>query len=238
MNQQNRRLIMLGIVGVVVIGLLWAGGWYLANRKFKLIQTTPNLQGDVPSSSGTIKLEFNKKIDTSVEYTDNLAADMDAVQGIDIEDKSVLIHLKSPLDIERTYHIVVRDIKSTSGQTYTIDFVFRPKYVPFNKLSKADQEFQTSQTDRNNSEDPLAVFLPYQGSDFYLAGEYGVNDEELPIFIVNAQLFLRSKDLGPNRSAAINRITKSINDFIASKGFDPAKYNIRYNINEVPSAAR
>lgn len=234
MQTLNKKTI---IVTSLLLGLLLFGLLLIINKGggFRLVGSIPDLSGQIATSTGTIKLTFSDKLDGSVNYSQQTEGqDAGIVASTRTEGENLFLVLK-PLQENRSYSLELTDIKSAGGEVIArLELSFTAVYVPFNKLSKEQREFELSETDRGNKEDPLMAHLPHQGESIYLTGEYTESEEGEPIFVVNAQIFLRRDDL-EDRTAAIKRYKQKVVEYIQSKGLDPASYLVRYIINEAPA---
>ncbi len=231
----NKKNITLAIIAAVLAAGVLISLTIIQNARFRLVGSTPRLGSSLSTSTSTIKLDFNRDIDNSQEYTDSLTGDLALIKSISVDKKSIYLKLVT-LKENQHYSLALNNIRSADGKVITkLPVEFTAKYVAFNKLPVSQRQLETTQTDKNNTEDPILAILPHQGESFYLSGSYSANDAGEPIFILDAQLFLKRADLGAKHDSAISGYKKTVHDFIKSKGFDPDKYLIRYDINEPPS---
>jgi hypothetical protein len=224
-------VIILLVIGVsVVVGLtIWR------NSQFRLVTSTPSTKGTIPTSTGTFKLTFNQELGSFDMYQDIEGDNKTLVSDVETNGNTLYLYIKT-LAPGSVYKFNLRNIKSKSGETITsIPFNVRATYVPFNRLPKEQQDLEVSKTDRDNISDPILNILPYQGEDYYLEAEFSADDEEIPILIINAELFIRKVDLGKENTQIISEFEPRIFAYLRSKNIDPEKYDYRYTINEPPA---
>lgn len=222
--------IILACLSLVLLGVF-------RNQTFRLTSSTPKLGKTIPTSTGTIKLDFNREIDGTKSYTDNLEGDSGIINSISVEGKSVLIKLK-PLTKDKKYGFAIHNIHSVDGSVIQrLPINFTARYVPYNKLSSEQKRLEVAETDKNNEEDAVLQIVPHQGDQFYLTSEYSATEDGEPILVLNAQLFLYRSDLGAGRDSAIEKYKNSVREFLSGNNLDPDKYLIRYEINEPPATA-
>lgn len=232
----NRNIKIVAVLVLAII-VMMVGLNIFQNKDFKLTGTTPDLNNTIATSTGTIKLNFNKKIDSSVGYVSKIEGDAEIINSISVEEKTILIKLK-PLIKDKKYSFVIKDIKSTDGKYISkIPINFTAKYVPYNKLSSDQKSLELSQTDKNNSKDPILAIVPHQGDQFYLTSEYTSSEDGESIFVLNAQLFLYRSDLGSGRDAAIEKCKTKVRDYLKSNGLNLDNYLVRYEITEPPTTS-
>lgn len=233
-NPRNNLKVGGGLLLLVV--LIFMGVALKRTNTFRLVESVPRLDNSIATSTGTIALNFNQRLDESFDYNDKLGGqDKEAVRRVRVSGKSLLIDLEI-LVADRDYSFLLVEVRAMDGRMIrNLPVRFTAIYIPFNQLPDAQKKLEIGQTDRDNADDPLARHLPHQGQQFYLSSEYGYSEEGEPIYIVNAQLFLTKSDLS-DRSQRIAEIKKQVTDFIQAQGLDPKTYNIRYTITEAPSS--
>lgn len=231
MNKKTMFLIVCAVF--FVFGLLI----FISVRSsgFRLVESIPEINGEVSTSTGTIKLIFSKKLDSSLNYNEQIEGEnADTVIGVNVEGENLLL-VMHPLKENSSYDFSVKNIRSVDGDTISsVPVVFTTKYIPFTQLPKEQQEFELSQTDRGNQENTMQQHLPFQGDGFYLSGEYTSNEDGETIFIINAQILFTRDDLA-NRTAALDKYKQMIAEYIQSKNLNPDEQLIRYIINEPPA---
>jgi hypothetical protein len=229
----RKRVAVLVVISGFIIGGFAAISIF-NSQKFRLVNSTPKMGNTIPSSTGTIKLSFNRDLKNNMSLSTILVdiGERPVVQAMRIEGRDMFLSI-IPLEEKTEYTIELRNITSTSNEVIPkTTFSFTPVYVPFDRLSSEQKALEASETDRDNAEDPLAQYLPYQGDSFYLTSEYTYNDQDESIFIVNNEAFLSASEVTESRSSVIERYESKVKSFIRSKGLDPSKYIIRTSLNE------
>jgi hypothetical protein len=232
--KKNLPRIVIGAL-VLVIGLTLNNIY--RNSTFRLTKSTPALNGVLSTSTGTIKLEFNRKIDGSINYADGLDGSTEIISSISVEENSLVVKLK-PLTKDKKYSFTIREIKSLDGEHINkLPVNFTARYIPYDQLSSAQKNLELSETDKDNQEDPVLAIVPHQGDQFYLTSEHTATEDGEPILVLNAQLFLYRSELESGRAAAIEKGKNKVREYLRSRDLDPEKYLIRYEITEPPATA-
>ncbi len=232
--QPKKNYIRSLVIMVSMFILIGLGLYFYRGSQFRLISTTPNLSGTVSTATSVYKLKFSRNLKENNYPSRVTGQNKDIIQSIRIDQNIMYIDL-SPLDEDKEYTFSVNDIRSTQDDVIeSISIYIVAKYIPFNKLSKTQQELEISQTDRNNQTDPLMEYLPYEGDRYYLEGSYSETDDGEPVFILDAQIFLLRGELLQDRNAVLDAYETKIHQYIQSKGLDPKNYPIRYDVTEPP----
>lgn len=228
-QRKNHIRIIIGCVFLLMGIIAWQV--FVASR-FRITSISPNTGKLIPSSTESIVISFSKSLVSGRDYEEELSDDQAIVQSIEVENKQLTVHLKA-LDEEKQYAFSIKEVVAESGQiVQDIEISFITKYIPYNDLSKAQQERQLEQTDINAEEELLDTFLPYGDLGYYLAGLY-VGEGQNYRYELRARITLSRADMS-NRETAIELQKQNIREFIRSKQLDPDSYPIEYEIVEPP----
>lgn len=234
-STNNKKPIIASLVAFAVIAVLFIVWVVYQNSNFRLVGATPGTSGTFATATSTVKLDFNREIDSDLNLSLVQGSSRDIVNNIKKDGQSILLSLGT-LEEGEEYSFSVGPVQSSSNETISqINFSFTAKYIPFDQLSDAQQKLELSVTDSGNFEDPLLEHLPYQGKNFYLEAELTESDEGESILVVQAQLFLSRADVGKPRTQLISEFRPAIDEYIRSKQLDPASYLFRYSYNEPPT---
>lgn len=231
--RKNPILFLLTVFAVIAVSLIiWTT---ISTGGFRLVRSTPGTSGKIATSTSTIRLDFNRDIGTEVSLAMIQGSERNIVTNIRKEARAIFLSLGT-LEEEGKYSFSLGPIQSTSDETISsINFSFKAEYIPYDQLSAAQKELELAITDAGNFDDPILKHLPHQGKNFYLEAELTESDEEEPILVIQAQLFLSRADVGKPRTQLISEFRPSIDEYIKSKQLDPASYLFRYSYNEPPT---
>lgn len=237
-NSFTRKRLVALIALIVVLGSVGFGFLWQRSQTFRLLSSTPKINSAIPTSTSVIKLTFSHSLDASVDYLGTTEGEsVSSINSIQIDGPSIFIRLK-PLTKNKWYSFTLKNIKAQDGRVIeSLPIRFTAQYIPYNELPSDQKRLEVSQTDRETATDPILAYLPFQGDRIYITAEFTATEEDEEILVINAELFLQRSELGVNRSQAIQVYKDRVVGYISSKGLDPEKYLIRYEINEPPAAA-
>lgn len=221
-----KKAIVAILALLVAVLAIWT---YTNHYIFRIVDITPQNKSTIPTSTSVIRISFNKKLKDGT-YDRSLVNDPGTVvRELTLENNQIFIRLFE-LSPGNEYHFSLADIYSADGKKIPGPvFRFKAVYVPFEGLSRAQQELELQETDRNNKEDPLLKYLPHSTLEYTLEGLHDTDHEGEYSFVIDAKIFLSNAD-SANQVEVVNRIKSDISNYIKSVGFDLKDYVVRYNI--------
>lgn len=216
----------------VLVAIIIAGVAIYLDSHFRMTGSTPGIGGTIATSTGTIKLDFNRPLDASRDYTKNMTGDTIVINDIVAEGESLFVRLD--LLVEGTdYSFTIKDIYSTEGELIEeVQVSFSPKHIPFNQLSKAQQDLELAETDRGNTLDPILEILPHSTLEYDLTAINTTNHDGEYELIIERKIRLTQADINIDRKEAIKNYTAKANDYLKQNGFKLEDYDIRTVIIE------
>jgi hypothetical protein len=220
------------IILVVVLFLVVATVITISNSRFRLIETTPSITGEVPTSTNGFKLYFNREIVFNTEQITETVNSVDQIKDIEVgKDYLIVVILEPLIDSENVFEI--NGVNSTSGDKLnTIKFNYKGKYIQKDRLSDEHLEL-ISYIANIKPENKIITILPYSTLDYYLSEAYFEDEEEsgdIGTFYINARINLSAYDLREGRQKSIDAYKKEISNYITSKGFKIEDQDINYEI--------
>lgn len=233
MTNNRRLVIIIGFIVLLVLGL----AIYVSisnNQRFRLIGSIPTTNGNIPTSTGVMRLNFNRKL-KDIDYSQKIDGnESNIVTSTKVEGTTLLVYLTT-LEENKSYRFNINSVTSETGEVINkVSVNVLAVYVPYDKLPKEQQDLEASQTDQNNHSDPILALLPHQGNQFYLEASYVEDDDGVVQLILEAQLFLSRDEVPQNREQVINSYEQRVFEFIKSNQLNPDNYHIRYTVNEPP----
>jgi len=153
------------------------------------------------------------------------------VQNYHISGKSLVIGLNYPLEINKTYTIVIKSVMSEGGATITDrTLTVKAVDVPYDKLSRRAQQALLNAQDKNQGvlNDPLVAHLPHSTLDYNLSAVVQTGSKGKDVLAVKAELLLSNADVKSGEQQAIDQYKQEVFDYIRSFGLDPSKYVISF----------
>ena len=223
MNRRFKKFIAFGIfAGILVAGFVV---WRLS--QFRLVGATPGTKGIVSTSTEVFRLTFNHELENK-DYTEQLSGDSaELIRSIEVDKNLIYIHLAKTLSEDKSYSFEINNITSIKKELIdVVKFNFKAKYIPYNKLSKDQQNLNLMFTDRGNTEDPILSILPHDTLNYELDAVHSADDYGQYQFSIKLTIILSEADVRINRSAAISQYKAEAYDYIKKKGFKPGDYLI------------
>ena len=227
------------VVGLVVSVVLLIVGFvifqvYLA-LTFRITKTTPKLKGVVTTALQTFVVEFNKELDPDVDYLKNLDDNLKHVAAVKIKGKNLEVRTKPAID-GKQYSFTVKNIKAKNGSVISaVNFNYTARYIPYEQLPKDQRQLIDQQKDQPAEDNPILNHLPYGDLHYSLSAEFEEHEEEsveLGKLRLKAEILLSASDVRTDKDSAIAIYKQEVLDYIKSLGFDPAKFEIIYEIIE------
>lgn len=229
----RKKIVVASLVVVLLLAIVVIFG-VLQSNSFRLLGTVPDINTVIPSSTSVLKLDFNKDLVQTGNNPTIAGKDMQIVAGLRIDKKTLFVDLKA-LDPDKTYIFAINNIQSKTGkQLKSLNIALKTKYTPVENIPVSQLQTEIQQDDRNNLNDPLLAYLPYQADSFYLESEVTNDDSGSTVLVINAQLFLTRDEVLQDRQVVLAKYKEEISNFIKSKNINPEKYYIRYTFNEPP----
>lgn len=215
----KRKYIVLAVIPVITLV-----AWFIyQGTLFRMTSTTPDLS-KVSSLSPFIDINFSKQIDPeSINIT---TEDID-VTSFEANNKTLRVFI-GEIEADSDYTFTIDSISAKSGKALqNIKISFTAKNIPFEKLSKSQQQAILQNQDRtdNTKSDGILGYLPYGGLHFKLNA-----NQDGDQLVLEAEILLSKADLGTGQETVIETYKKEVTDFIQSKNLDPDDYTINYKI--------
>lgn len=197
---------------------------------FRVTGTNPKISA-MATISPFLKINFSRQLSDKGLSVSAVPATL--VSSYHVDGKTLVINFnnKAPLSDSTTYTITVNSISDTNGHRLTgKTFSFKPKYVDSSSLP-TDQFKALKQGELNYNKthnDPIMVYLPYQTADYTLSGSYDNSGK----FSLHATIYL-SRAAATNQDVVVSQDKQDIASYIQSHGFDPAKYDIQYDVQSL-----
>ncbi|OGL29691.1 hypothetical protein A3D14_03665 [Candidatus Saccharibacteria bacterium RIFCSPHIGHO2_02_FULL_47_12] len=230
-NNNKRLRIFAAVFVLIMVGL--AVFVFINNLGFHITKTVPKLTGTTPSILNGFKIEFNRELASNVDYMKTLNDEAKHVKSIRLNGKSMLV--VTQLNEEgKKYKFNINNIKAKDGSVIkSVRFDYIARFKPAEKLSDDERALFEELGSLYKADNPILAHLPYSNLDFRLSGQFEQSESgELGAFYLDAKLYLSNADIKIGRDDAIAQRKKAINDYIASLGFDPGDFTIKYEIIE------
>lgn len=228
MNNRSPNIRSLVTISILVVAGIVA---YLViqNLHFRLVSTNPRTSA-VSNISPFLKLNFNRTLDAK---NIDIQTDRSFMQSVSTNGKTITINLKT-LDIGKLYTVRLNKVRSTDGKVLTnVTVRFVAKDIAFKDLPKDQQQAILNNQDKapKASSDPILSVLPYATLSYKITGLVRASSaSNLSGLYVHVDVYLSDAEVAGDVQTAINTYENEAIDYIRSKGFDPAKYAIEYNV--------
>lgn len=236
MDYSDPKIKLLKKLAIIVLVIILAFAIYgfTKNNRFKVASTIPSKKPYVATSIHTFVVFLNRDLKPNVDYMKNITDPEKIVKEVSATPQVITI-ITSQLDNNKHYNFSINNIESANGSKINkVEFDFTSRYIPFNKLSKKEQDIVSKQNDKTAIDNPILKFLPFGGLDFSLSAEFNEEEEstETGGLVLRARLLLSGADVRTNKTQAIEDYKREVTDYIKSLGFDPTKYTIVYEVVE------
>jgi len=214
------------IVLVFFFGLMALGTVKI--QTFRMTSTTPRLTS-INNYTPSIQVNFNKPIDGKGISIgpDNVVA------TTKVSGTALTIYLQT-LSANHTYTITIKSIRSTSGKVLTnIPLTFKVAYVASSdNLSDAEKQAISNKQDQKPASlaDPILNYLPYSTLTFMLTAVQTGSTQGQSALVIEAQILIPPNTPADQEAIDIPKFKQQAIDYLKSKGIDPTKYNIDYQI--------
>lgn len=225
------KKISILIIIVLVATML---GALLLNMRFRVIKTTPDIQGVVSTSFNGFRLEFNRDLATNVSYMEKLDDPAKHIANVEVYEKSLLVIVRPHLENKR-YQFAIKDVQAKDGSLIdSVEFDYVTKYIDTKKLSEDERLLIDELSNHYKKDNPIIQYLPHSNLDFKIEAEFDHAHESAQIgdLYLKVTIYLTAADVKTNREAVIETSKKSAQDYIVSIGFNPDDYHIEYKIIE------
>jgi hypothetical protein len=229
--------IFLAVSGLFM-GSSFASSSFASSSVFRPTGTTPSLN-KVSYISPYIKVSFSKALSSKgvvLESSPRKPNGYSLVRNFSIANKILTINLYGDEEANKRYTITIRSISSLSGEHISnLVFKFTTKKIDFDKLSAAEQKEIIARQDQNQigSKDPITRYLPHETLTYKLE-EFLTSTSTVSHVSLLASLQLSGADIdhttGKPIISVIEQDKADINAYIKSLGFNPATYDIHYEI--------
>jgi len=214
-------------VAAVVISVLLLGLLYFRFFVFQVLSIDPPTGSTISSSSRLVTFSYNKNLDSIDREKQIIASDDRIISSVRTDGAMVLLQLKD-LEIDKVYKITLLNIRAEDGsEIKSTEYTFDYKYVPYNKLSKKEQQRQITQTDKGNISSPVIKALPVTTSQFYISYKLLAQPDSkgkqekiiIALLLTNQELTDKAKVIAYKKAAI---------EYLLSKGVDVKDYSVEY----------
>jgi hypothetical protein len=223
----SQRLARLILAALVVGGLAWAVMLFYNMTHLHVAKASPRNKSTIASSTTEIDFKMSRAI-KAASVTDSYQDSDSVVDSIEVVGDNLIVVRLRPLDTDEDYHFEILDIESLDGKRLAkIDYRFKTKFVPFDKLSKDQQAKQIAATDRNieQTTDPILAVVPRATLTYSIETVY----DDFGKLTLEIRTFLTPDEATGNSPGKYRRLYRNeALDYIKSKGFKPSNYHIRY----------
>ncbi len=228
MQSHKKQIISLVTIGLILISCL-AIFQTVNNSHFRITTITPDATNNVPTSLSRFSVEFNQTLAPNQDYTKNLGGDVRHITKISVNGKSMTIFTE-PHENSKHYSFQIKNIKSTNGEIIeSVWFKYTAKYIPYNKLSRKEQQLYVEQNDSYKTIDPIINKLPHDTLSYRLSAIFGSEEDgQSTDFVLTAELYLSNSDTKTDEGGVIIERKKEVTDYILSLGLKPESYTIHY----------
>lgn len=189
--------------------------------------------GAITVSTSVIELRFNKILKEADYSKDLITQSTEFVHRVETRANKLYLYT-SALSENNTYSFSLKHVVSKDGEVIdNINLSFTAKAIASDRVSKDQEVLEATLTDRDEINDPILYYLPHKGDGFYLQDEFVAKNNNYAL-VINAQLILTRADIISGIDQAEQLYKKKVEDYIRSKGLDPAKYSINYIVNVPP----
>jgi len=241
MNTQPnfRKIIIIALICTVGAIIAWFAYDMLT---FRLKSTSPKNNTEVSSELPRVEFTFNKKlkddklIDRIVLLVDGENPSRQIRESMTVQGNKVIIELTN-LDIDTEYEFTITDITAENGKKIAkATLKFRTKYVPFDRLSKADQEAAINEVeDPDTEQDPMYALTPYSTQDYKIEyNELSVNEENPGGVtpgdqrIITIHIVLSNADYRSDVNKVIRQRKQQALNYLAGQGINVKDYTVQY----------
>lgn len=215
----KRKYVVLAIIPFIIL-IAW---FIYQGTLFRMTGTTPDL-GKVSSLSPFIDINFSKQLNPE---SINITTENVDVTSFETDNKTLRVFI-GEIEADSEYTFTIDSISAKSGKLLqNIKISFTAQDIPFEKLSKAQQQAILQNQDRtdNTKSDGILGYLPYGGLHFKLNA-----NQDGDQLVLEAEILLSKADLGAGQEAVTETYKKEVTDFIRSKKLNPDDYTINYKI--------
>lgn len=225
-NPGRKQLVILGSVMALVTLIVWA---VVNSLSFRITSLSPNNVSGLSYLTPRLIVTFNRDVsDQGLDIT---------VGGVpvrsSVEKNKVIINILNPLEINRSYTFVLRNVQSINHE------IIKNQKITITTNSREDisDEDWVLVLDRQEAgkgdgvSNPILRYLPYYTDTYYLDSVVD-NSGGVDKIALEATIFLTREDVS-NRENVINTIKSEIITYISSlEGIVPSDYLVRYKIQE------
>lgn len=229
----NTKLIYLIVAAIVILIAIVAGYFlYINIATFFVSSTSPDNNSEVAGSTTNIRLNFNKEVDNK-SVKNSIISQSDIILSYEkTSEKTITIYLKN-ISNDKKYTIFLKNIASTDGKILELyTYTFQTKYIPYNQLSKEQQEQELQKTDKGNINDPIMNVTPYTDINFKINNSKDPGSNKFKIIIT---LLFNAADYRSNNLPQIReQYKKEALNYLVAQGINLNNYTIEY-IDQAPS---
>lgn len=225
---RKRILLVIGLLVILGFGIykIWE------NTQFRVIATTPSISRSVTTGTSVIKIDFSHDLSSEGVYDRTIIAEGQShIREVEQRDRSLYIRLFE-LSEGNEYKIKLKDIFSSDGEVlrgYEINFI--ATYIPYERLSQAQKDLESQETDRFEPDDPILDHIPFSTIGYSIEPVHDTTEEGVYSLIINAKIFLSNADRG-FEDQATEAYKQEIFNYLQSKDINPEDYQFNYIVHD------
>lgn len=224
-----RKLIPLAILLSILVcaWLIWS------NSVFRLVSTTPSLKKEVPTSTTSIVLKFNKELDASKITSDSITINPNIKKGYSVSKDTITINL-TKLNEKTKYNLTISKLVALNGKSIQdLQFDFKGIYVPFGDLSGSEQNQQINTVDPHG----ITTVLPYETDNYYI--DYVDCVQKNPCISIEMKFNVpESYYKDPRYLADVSKYRKEAVKYLEENNIETTNYTLSYSepvlLNQYP----
>lgn len=228
LNRGKILYISLAIILCAVLATVYAA-WQAS--RFHIVSTNPPISS-VPYIFPYMDINCNK---TLVSTGLSVSTSPNILKGYSVNGKTLRLNLIS-MTKDKEYQIFITHLQSVDGKILNKTLRFKAKDIPFNSLTKDQQQAIVNAQDPNDpsllTNDPLVSHLPYGDLGYNISYVITTKNNE-PYLQIEISVILAGSDYKLDSQAlqnTINQREQAALDYIKSLGLNPLKYNIKYSV--------
>lgn len=220
---KNRTIILIGLsLLVVAIGVIA----YILNSGFRVTKQDPS--GKVALSSTLIRFTLS---DTPINPNDVKMTVTPSVGGtLTLKDNIVSFEPGEAFDETTTYALTIDNVRlKDSDETHKTRHTFRATYIPYDKLSKEEQERLRAKTNPHYKTFPVTQHLPEVTPAYKI--EYTLPEgqsTELTI-VITPLIQQRASETDQEHQQNLLDIKDDVEQFFTDKGYKLSDYKVFYS---------
>lgn len=224
MNQKNTKLMFI-IVGILII--IGAALFYVMNYTgFRVVKRDPS--GGVPLSVSKITFTLS---DVITDNKPNISIKPEAAGKFSVDKDTVVFTPSEPFIKDTNYIVTIDNVTiNNTDKKHSTKTSFKATYVPYDKLSTEEKDFQKENTDPIYNRYPISQkVLPYVTASYKMEYRVPYGEKEKLIIFITPLIGQGTHETTDEFQARLVAIKDETLGYITSNGFSLDDYNIIFN---------